>query len=84
MGTITKLTKAECGQRGGRPRALTIEDVRQRQLLEAQENKKEGMDTLDGMALAGLKRLWKRQRSNGSKNTKGSDCLTPAITPEGS
>jgi len=63
------------GNRGGRPRSLTLEE-RQQQLLKAQENKKEVMDTpgkLPG-SLKELKKLYLHQRrSTGSTKYKAGE-----------
>ena len=59
---------AERGRLGGRPRSITIDDIRQSQSLNATESKNEGggMDTprIQTNSLVVLKRLWRdRQRS---------------------
>jgi len=70
------------GARGGRPRALTIEDInRQHQLLEAQNNKEEVMDTRHDLSLTELRKLWRssvlypRSRDH-HRNNNGRDCLS--------
>lgn len=44
--------------KGGRPRALSLEEIRQQQPLEARNNEKEVRDSLATNSLAELKRLW--------------------------
>lgn len=56
-------------EKGGRPRALTLEQIRRQQPLEARNNEKEGKDSLATNSLTELKRLWCSHKSNGSKNT---------------
>ena len=57
--------------KGGRPRALTLDEIRQQQLLKAQENKKEVMDTSSKLpgSLKELKKLYLHQRRS-TGNTK--------------
>jgi len=52
---------AEWGRRGGRPPALTYDDIRQRQLCEPQNSDKEVKGT-PGNRLNGLKKLWELRR----------------------
>lgn len=64
-----------CGKKGGRPRALTIEE-RQQQLLKAQENKKEVEDTpstLPGNLKELKKRYLHQRRSTGNKQYKAGE-----------
>lgn len=48
--------------KGGRPRALTIEDIRLQQLLKTQNNKEEVNDSLATNNLKRLKELWALRR----------------------
>jgi len=76
------LSKVECGRLGGRPRLPTLAEIRQQELLEAQENKKEVMGIPGRLPdnLKELRRLYKLcQRSTGHKQIqKGarSDLIT--------
>ena len=55
----------EWGKRGGRPRALTYYEIRQRQRLEQNNNMNKEVKGPPG-SMAGLKKLYKlRHRSNG-------------------
>lgn len=60
--------------RGGRPRALTMEQVRQRQFLEAQNNEKGGnfvnKDTSRINNLTELRRLWKHRQVEAGLQSK--------------
>ncbi len=55
------------GRRGGRPRALRIEDIRTSQPLVAMNNERRRMDTatVQTKSLATLKRLWKLRGEGG-------------------
>lgn len=70
------------GKLGGRPLALTLEDIRQQQLL-AQENEKGVMDT-PGNNLKELKKLCRLRCRSSSPNHKqiGRGCAT-TTTPAG-
>jgi len=78
IGGLTTLRRygkqgmAERGKRGGRPRSLTLEQIRQQQHLEAQTKYKGGTDTPG--SLIELKRLWKsaaRSRRESIPNEEG-------------
>ena len=62
------------GKKGGRPRALTLEDRQQQSRAQEIENKeKGGMDTPDALASASLKelkRLFKLHQRRSTGNTK--------------
>lgn len=80
------LSKVECGRLGGRPKALTIEDIRQQQLLGARNNEKEVMDTLgiSSNNLKELRRLYKlRHRSNGHKQIQEGSGVTSSLLARG-
>jgi len=62
----------------GRPRALTLEQVRQRQPLEAQNNEKGVTDTSGINSLAELRRLYLHYRSNGHKQIQEGLGVTPS------
>jgi len=65
------MNKQEAGRLGGRPRALTLEDIRQHQALE-KENEKGGKDTLQDILASNnlhkLRSLYLCRRSTGNKN----------------
>jgi len=67
------LSKVECGKLGGRPKALTIEDIRQQELQKSQENivKEDGYPKSNN--LRELKKLWGLRRRG----------LTANISPPG-
>lgn len=52
---------SEWGKRGGRPPALTYDDIRQRQLCEQQNNDKEVKGS-PGNRLSELRKLWQLRR----------------------
>jgi len=70
------LSKAECGKLSGRPRALTLAEIRQQELLEAQNNEKEVKDTPSILAsnnrteLLKLYKLHRRSSGNYKNKTK--------------
>lgn len=80
------MNKQEAGRLGGRPRLLTLNELRQQQPLEAQINIKEDMGTPSHKpknSLKELRRLYLRQGSNGyTKNSNGQGDL-PAISLPG-
>jgi len=69
--------------KGGRPRALTLEEIRQRQSLEAQNNKQEVTDTLGINSLTELRRLYLCHRSSGNQIQEGLVVTPSPLAPEG-
>jgi len=81
------MNKQEAGRLGGRPYALTIEDIRQQQLLGIEvrpDNTKEVIDTSSINNLKELKRLYKLcHRSNGNEIHEGLGVTSSLLAPEG-
>lgn len=72
------------GAKGGRPRDMTLDELRQHQSLEAQQIDRGGMDTLGYLPnnLAELKRLYKLHRKSGGseQNENGRDDVSVEAT----
>jgi hypothetical protein len=73
------MNKQEAGRLGGRPRALTLEEIRQQQALGAQENKKEVMGASGNLSnnrteLGRLYTLHRRSSGNRNKTKVGVAC----------
>lgn len=69
--------------KGGRPRALTLAEIRQQQPPEAQNNEKEVVDSLATNSLAELKRLYLHHRSNGNQTHAGLGVTPSLLAPKG-